>query len=303
MNLADRVRANSQVTLLLDCNGICHALRHTIGTLSHNGKETGIVFGFLLQLFTLQKRFHPYRWVFAWDSGHSLRRKIYPQYKGNRAVKSSSEDEWHRQSAFRQFDLLRNEILFQLNLGSWNLYQHGYEADDLLACAVEMIDGKKIIVSQDHDLYQLLTAGTSMYNSKTRMLFTEDDFRKQYGISPEEWGCVKAIAGCPGDNVEGVFHVGEATAVKYLKSELSDKSKTWMSIKSSADRIAMNMQLVRLPFAGCRELLNDAPGSLSKGPSRMSEGGFRMICQKYGFDSFLSDQKYPEWESLFGWKG
>jgi 5'-3' exonuclease len=297
MNLADRVRANSQVTLLLDCNGICHALRHTIGALSHNGKETGIVFGFLLQLFTLQKRFRPYRWVFAWDSGHSLRRKIYPQYKGNRAIKRNPEEEWHRQSSFRQFDLLRDEVIPELGLSEWNLYEHGYEADDLIASAVSAIPGKKIIISQDHDLYQLLGENCVVYNSKKRELFSSEDFRKQYGIDPKRWVEVKAIAGCSGDNVEGIFHAGEASAIKYLTGELSTHSKVYCAITTGREIIERNRQLVELPFDGFR--LSERPMNRM----HMSEVGFQSVCQLYGFDSFLSGEKLPEWRSVFGWNG
>lgn len=301
MKLTDRVRSNSQVTLLLDCNGICHALRHTIGNLSYDGEEIGIIFGFLLQLFTLQKRFHPYRWIFAWDSWHSLRRSLYPQYKANRTALQNLEEERDRKSAFRQFDLLREDILPLLNLGDWNLYQKGFEADDLIASAVELVDGKKIIISQDHDLYQLLTGATSIYNSKTRTIFTEGDFRNQYRISPEEWVRVKALAGCSGDNVDGVPFVGEKTAIKYIRGELPSKSKAYASITHAKDIIARNRDLVGLPFIGCRTLMKDLLVPLSEGPSRLSESGFQTVCRRYGFDSFLSDKKYPEWKVLFGW--
>lgn len=291
-----------QLTLLLDCNGICHAAHHTTGNLSHGGNETGILFGFLLQLYVLQKRFRPHRWVFAWDSRHSFRRAIYPQYKGNRAIKRNLDDERDRQSAFRQFDLLREDILPQLGFGAWNLYQHGYEADDLIACVTEMIDGKKIIVSQDHDLYQLLTSETSIYNSRNRGLFFEEDFRMEYGIAPEQWVDVKAIAGCSGDNVEGVFRVGEATAVKYIRGELSNKSRTYAEIVIEKERIDLNRRLVRLPFEGCRKLLLEDGRLPGSGRSYMCEMGFQNVCKQYGFDSFLSEQKYQEWAALFGWK-
>jgi DNA polymerase-1 len=300
MILADRVRANSQLALLLDCNGICHALSHTVGELSHNGMETGIIFGFLLQLFTLQKRFHPHRWVFAWDSRLSLRKHIYSQYKGNRAIKRSPQEEDLRSSVFRQFDLLRINILPSLGFDCI-LYVNGYEADDLLACAVGQIGGKKVIVSQDHDLYQLLGEHCTMYNSRTRSLFTETDFRTQYGINPEQWVEVKAIAGCPGDNVQGILHVGEATAIKYLTGQLSYKSKTYASIRQQWwDQVQLNRRLVRLPFEGCQAATK---GSFSDGySSSLSEEGFRRVCREHGFESFLAKEKYEEWGKLFRWK-
>lgn len=303
MNLADRIRLNSQVSLLLDCNGICHALHHTMGDLSHNGQETGIIFGFLLQLFSLQKRFHPHRWVFAWDSRESLRRKIDPEYKANRKVSQNDPGEKLRwENTFAQFDCLREKILPMLGFARGVLYLSGYEADDLIAGAVELMDGKKIIISQDHDLYQLLQPNCSIYNTKMRAMFTEQDFWNRYGVASEQWVDVKAIAGCPGDNVKGIPRVGEGTAIKYLRGELSKSSKTYDAIVGNWSQVVLNRQLVRLPFMGCQSILREQYESLSKnGALRMSEEGFQTVCKQYGFDSFLVDEKYGEWGRLFGW--
>ena len=298
MKLADRVRANSQLSLVLDCNGICHALRHTMGWLSHDGQEIGIIYGFLLQLLALRKRFHPQLFVFAWDSRASLRKQISKEYKASRRV--VAEDDESRQHAFRQFDLLREEILPQLGLGGWNLRVDGYEADDIIADVVLAAKGMKVVVSQDHDLYQLLSEDCSMYSTKVRREYSRSDFRAEYGIDPARWAEVKAIAGCSSDNVIGVPGIGEQTAIKYLNGQLS-YGKKQASIGAYQEQIALNRRLVQLPFDGGPVVPASVMSKWDSARSQVSEDGFRQICQTYGFDSFLEPDKYQQWVDAFRW--
>ena len=301
MKLADRVRANIQISLLLDCNGMCHALRHTMEGLTHRGQETGIIYGFLMQLLALRKRFHPWLFVFAWDSQSSLRKQISKEYKANRSsVMASKEEEESRRLAFRQFDLLREEILPVLNLDRWNFRVDGYEADDIIADVVRRCEGTKVIVSQDHDLYQLLSKDCSMYSTKTRREYIRRDFQIEYGIDPERWPAVKAVAGCPGDNVIGVSGVGEQTAIKYLNGMLS-RGKKWDLIDASQAQIELNRRLVLLPLDGAMIVPASVIAGWGEDRSELSESGFRSVCRQYGLHSFLEPQQYQQWADAFGW--
>jgi 5'-3' exonuclease len=61
---------------------------------------------------------------------------------------------------------------------------------------------------------------------------------------------VKALAGCPGDNVIGVHGVGEKTAVKFLGGHLKEDTKAWRAILGATELWRRNLDLVRLPFPG-----------------------------------------------------
>ena len=70
--------------LLVDSNSICHQAKHSMGNLTWEEKEVGIIFGFLRQLLSLAKTFETNKFVFVWDSRISLRTKMFPDYKKTR---------------------------------------------------------------------------------------------------------------------------------------------------------------------------------------------------------------------------
>ena len=113
---------------------------------------------------------------------------------------------------------------------------------------------KSILISSDHDVYQLITTQTSFYNPITCKQLTKNGFIAKYGIKPREWWMMKAIAGCSSDGVPGVLRIGEKTAIKYLKGELSDVSVAYGHITSfNGKRLyKRNRKLVKLPFKGTK---------------------------------------------------
>ena len=139
-----------------------------MGSLSYGGNATGVVYGFLKDIITLKKRFETNYIVFCWDYGKGIRKLISSDYKSNRH--KDKEDDDFEISFKKQVTLLRTEYLKQI--GFRNIfYQDGYESDDIIASVCRNLpDGDKgIIVSADHDLYQLLTANISMYNPQKKI--------------------------------------------------------------------------------------------------------------------------------------
>lgn len=235
----------SKVWLVLDVSNLAHRALHTTGSLSHKGAGTGVLFGVLRDVLSYQRLFDPAGFVFCFDSETSLRRQSHPFYKASRGV---PDDDFLLQVAELEFIL--NKIGFR-NLLRWD----GYEADDLIASAAQSVlgtpDDKAVIVSSDQDLYQLLRVGRVwMYKPREKLAYTEDHFRTEYsGIDPRDWVDVKAIAGCPGDEVPGAKGVGVKTAVRFLTGRLGEKLKAYWNIEHFNWR--SNIPLVKLPYLGC----------------------------------------------------
>ena len=117
-----------------------------------------------------------------------------------------------------------------------------------------------VIVSTDRDLYQLLRQDrVSVWDPLKKKPVTERSFTMKYGIGPDEWAPVKAIAGCP-----GVKGVGEKTAIKYLTAEMNMNTKTYVKIMKAGDLIARNLKLVELPFAGVRRFVLSRTDEVTK---------------------------------------
>lgn len=252
--------------LVLDSNYLCFRAFFSTGQLSHEDVPTGVVFGLLRDIVYLQDLYATDRIIFCWDFGKPLRCRDYQQYKETRRERVLSEEEYIlRIQLHRQIRLLRTRYLKEL--GYKNIfYQHGYEADDIIASVVrsifldECFDAKKalrqkqevVIVSDDHDLYQLLRSRVAIYSPRLKSVITEDKLREQYGVSPTAWIDVKAIAGCSSDNIKGIKGVGEVTAAKFLGGRLKETSAAYAAIVNGNRIWKRNRSLIELPYPGTK---------------------------------------------------
>lgn len=240
-------------------HNLCHRAFYTTGDLSHNGQGTGVLFGVFRDIVLFQERFNSTRVAFCFDSYESKRAEIYPEYKANRKQKllENSVEFDKIKELKRQIKLLRKEYLPEI--GYRNIfYSPGYEADDIiakLASAVEPHDDV-VVVSSDQDLYQLLTNGNvRIWQPQQNKVVTKQSFFLEYGILPDFWPQVKALVGCPGDNVPGAKGVGVKTAIKLLsspdtgiepKGKLIEAALAWYT----SPAFLLSLRLVKLPFEG-----------------------------------------------------
>lgn len=242
--------------LILDCNYLAHRAKYAFGDLSEGGSPTGVVYGFLKDILSLRERFQTNRFIFCWDSKVSLRKQIYPAYKKKRMVKQQTEEEKAFEDAFQiQMKKLRTEYL--PTIGYQNIFlQEGYESDDIIAVVCQAITPdleEGVIVTADHDLYQLIRNNIICYNPQTKIQMTVGKFINTYGITPKQWIKVKAIAGCPSDNIKGIERVGEVIAIKYIQKELGKGCKAYRSIKTGWRSVVLrNRTLVELPYKGTK---------------------------------------------------
>ncbi len=254
--------------LLIDVPNLSWRAHYSTGQMSYNDKPTGVIYGVLRELRQLEQRFGSHRPVFCFDLGRPKRCELYPDYKANRVLDEK------RKQVRRQTQLLRTEILPAVGYKNL-LAADGYEADDLIAeCCLNhlhLLKHSKVIVSGDKDLYQLLGITTVQYHPVSKKLYTVGLFREEYGIRPEQWPLVKAIAGCETDNVKGVKGVGEKTAIK------AALSKSGLIPPTLAKTALRNLPLVRLPFP-------DVP-DFDLRDDEVTEDGWYEMTRKYGIRS------------------
>ena len=280
--------------LALDSNYLAYQALYTVGDLEHDGMATGIVFGVLSRAMNLGHKFRTNRMAFCWDSRHSLRKVIFPAYKAHRSIaaKSPAEQEKFR-VFFEQVDRLKAEVLPSIGFASV-FEQKGIEADDLLcSLSIERDEHDMTIVTADADIFQCLKFGVSIYNPSSKKLWTNRSFEDEYGITPEAWIEVKAIAGCPGDGVPGVKGVGEKTVIKWMHGKMDPKS---VKAKAIDDFIVsgakgLNEKLVRLPFP--------ATNPVEMREDHLSLEALIDVAEKFGLASFLEDDQLKRWEDFF----
>jgi len=273
--------------LLIDSNYLCHRARWSMSNLIHDGKATGVIYGFLYTILQLQKQFSTSNIAFCFDSKHSKREEAYPKYKANRKNRlPMTKEEIQLESDFhKQIKLLRTSYLPQIGFN--NIFiQNGYESDDLLAkLAYELGQKNKdvIIVTSDEDLFQCIRKSRiCVYNPHKKHIMTSQHFYKQYGIAPHEWCVVKALAGCSTDNIKGLPGIGEKTALRWIREELKKTSKAYKTLDSPESKIIFdtNYPLVKLPYEGTKKmsLTND----------NISKQEWHNVCKKLGFKTLIN---------------
>ena len=277
-------------TLVIDSNAMAYRSLYTTGGLSDNNNPTGVIFGFLHQIFKYAKNFKTIDFIFCWDSKESLRCILYyADYKAGREKKRkelTGKEQKDMFLAFQQFDLLRKEILY--DLGFRNVfYKRGYESDDIVACVVNNKRNNYIIFSNDADLYQLISDNTSYYNLRTNKILDKEGFKKEYGIEPVLYAEVKAIAGCIGDEVPGIKGVGEKKAIDYLLNRGTEKDKEKILAFKDIDR---NRKLVTLPLEIIEFQIRKNEFTANK---------FIDVFHRYNFKSFLEAKYFDKLKELF----
>jgi DNA polymerase-1 len=277
--------------LIIDSHAICHQAKHSTGELSHNDIGTGIVFGFFKQIYSLAVKFKTNKFVFAWDSKTSKRKSVYPMYKSNRKERNE-EEKIVNQIAFEQFNEIKTEILPKL--GFINIFEEeGYEADDIIASILWNKNGEIpcIIVSSDTDLYQLLDKAP-MYSTRKKELYTNEMFSKEWGVIPMDWSQIKAIAGCSSDGVPGIPRIGEKTAIKFLRGELSAQSNPYklLTERDSKEIISRNLSLVKLPFLGMKKI------KIKEEEEVLSQDAFIEMFNTKGFNSLITKEAVTQWK-------
>ena len=250
-------KLTSRTWLVVDVSNLAYKAWHTTGDLSHEGIGTGVLFGFLKMLRSMQASYGTKHVAFCFDLGPYKRKKLYPNYKSNPAPVDNEERENARQEVRRQIDLLRTDYLERVGYRNV-LFQKGYEADDVIASVVNNLPDRDraVIVSGDHDLYQLLSDRVTIHRWTTNGAhgnMTLKVFRKEFEIEPDQWPTLKAIIGGK-DNLPGAHRIGMVTATAYLKGRSVNATCTkvieeWL--KSS--QYVVNKQLARVPYEGCKK--------------------------------------------------
>jgi DNA polymerase-1 len=230
---------------------------------------------FLSNLRDITLKYPTNKIAFCFDSRRNLRKKSLSEYKGGR------EKNEERANLYKMINRLRKKWLPELGFNNVFI-QKGYEADDIIASLTELVPGntKGVIVSSDHDLYQLLRRNVVMYMPKDRKEYTVEDFKEEWGVDPAMWSTVKSLAGCDSDNIPGIDGVGEKTACDWVNNKIPKHHKNYQKILDNCGIVKKNMPLVNLPFEGT------ITPRLVRNKCTLRNWG--KVCQELGLTEILS---------------
>ncbi|MET0662175.1 MAG: 5'-3' exonuclease H3TH domain-containing protein, partial [Ilumatobacteraceae bacterium] len=179
-----------------------------------SGQVTNAVFGFTSMLINVLKDHQPDGVLVTFDRPEpTFRHDAEPEYKAQRTAAPD---------ILRQQMGLVREVLDAIGITTIDLA--GWEADDLIATAVDLLVGAGhdvLIVTGDRDSYQLVADPhvKVLYNRRgvsDYALYDEAGIVEKTGVTPELYPQYAALRGDTSDNLPGVPGVGEKTAAKLI---------------------------------------------------------------------------------------
>ena len=221
------------------------------------GEPNQALIGFTDFVYRLLAEQAPSHVVFAFDEslGQSERKRLYPEYKANRAP---APDELKRQFAWCS-DWVEALGISRVSSPTW-------EADDLIGSLARYHrrpDLPVAFLTADKDLAQLVVEGDLWWSFHDDRRLGYREIRKKFGVPPEQIAAQLALTGDKIDNIPGVPEVGPKTAARLLTKfgdletlrgrldEVGDMkfryaARVMQSLIEHADRIELWQQLTRI---------------------------------------------------------
>ncbi len=257
---------------LLIIDGLNLFTRHFAANtaMSSNGDHVGGTVGFFNSLCRLVEKCKPEGVIVVWEGGGSVKKRgVFSDYKKSsrpRNLNRYYEDDIPNTYQNRNFQIKTLIDLLTLT-PMCQVYISEAEADDAIGYLVKYIlkDKNLIIVSSDHDFYQLVSDRVIIWSPTLKDFVNIDKVVERYDIHPNNFCLAKCIAGDPSDNIPGVKGVGYKSIAKrfqmfkesaeYTLADLLSDAKTlgseskvkiFTSIVKDKKLIERNLRLVRL---------------------------------------------------------
>lgn len=198
--------------LIIDGNSIINRSFYALPLLTNSkGEFSNAVYGFANMLTKAILDLKPKYIAVAFDFGKkTFRNEIFEDYKATRKGMPSE--------LACQMPILKN-LLSSMGI-SW-FEKENIEADDIIGTISKLKGVKKVLLSGDRDLFQLLDDSTIMWFPKKGVseidVITKDNLEEKFGCTPSQIVEFKSIRGDTSDNIPGVVGIGEKGAFDLIK--------------------------------------------------------------------------------------
>lgn len=192
--------------LFIDASMLAHRTFAKMDFLKNSkGTRTGMEFGFLRSIESLEKKFPDQAICVCWDYALAgVRKVVCSHYKANRTPKPKS--------FYRRLATLRRLV----NVFWFSSDEPGREADDVMYALSRKVQGPHYIYTNDDDLLQAVDdrRGILVLKSWKSQLFEWDEQKvlEKYRVLPKMLPLYRAFVGDKSDNLFGVPRINK----KYL---------------------------------------------------------------------------------------
>ena len=301
---------NGPKLLLVDGNNMAHRVFWTHQELQYKGRYTGLLFGFFRQLIFLRKKFPDHFLIVAWDGGYDRRKAesqagvtagIIPEsYKEAREKAKEAADPKKQEEVealFVQMDQLRDEALPLVRC--LQAHVKGVEGDDLIHTYCRYVhkwQGSAVVVSSDHDFFQLLGIGPEIivFDAMKDETWTQERLQLEFGFPASLWVDFCSLTGDKGDNIFGCDGWGPKTAGDYIRKYGSIEN-ILAAIKALPKKGKKEQKLLdsvpRVELARSLKSMDEIPNvPMPRCAPRDSQGLYQKFLE-LGFMSLLRDVK------------
>ena len=265
---AKQAEPNDKVLLIDGLNTFIRSVAVSPVT-NDDGIHVGGITGFLMSIGFAIKTLQPTRVIICFDGkgGSQRRRKIFPDYKANRLVRTKL----NRTNAFSDKDAESENMKMQLgrliqyldNLPVQILAPQNIEADDAIAYISKQLltDSKVFIMSSDKDFIQLVDDRIAVWSPTKKKLYFKNDVKEDYKLPAHNYLLYRTLTGDKSDNIPGIRGTGIATLQKRLPILFGDdivtidqlidacqdsKIKVMQTISESREALELNYKLMQL---------------------------------------------------------
>lgn len=266
------------------------------GLTNPEGRPICMEMSFLKTLIKYLRDYEPTHLCVVFDEGKCTHREtLFDGYKQSR--KGDSEEVTDRLEQKRYTDLMCTETL-----GIKTVTIPNIEADDIIAAMSRKIlaNGDECyLVSNDHDMYQLLLNSNAVIVKNDILITREDIIEKYDGILPERLTDVWALSGDASDEIPGVPGVGEKTAIRIINEhgDLETALSKEPCLQEHGEMVRIYHQLVtpievdiEVDYDGCdlSHLYSDWRG-ISKVKEYLESNGFTQILKMVDADGVFGE--------------
>jgi DNA polymerase-1 len=288
---------------------------------NEDGDHIGGITGFLYSIGKCVRDFKPSRCIIVFDGvgGSKRRKKIYKDYKGNRANKTRLRRHDHHfanieqeQEAMRyQFSRL---VSYLDALPVTFLSMDGIEADDTIAYITQMYENKSkkiTIVSTDRDFYQLVNDQIEIWSPIKKKMYDTERIINEFGVHPKNYVMYRSFTGDKSDNIPGVMGIGPKTLLKHVpnlnkeqeyeletlwetcNNKIND-SKTYKKILDNQNIISDNWRLMNLK-------LLDIPAQTKSNIRKIMESSISELNKAEFRKLFMEDKMWSVMKNMPDW--
>ena len=196
-------------------------------SMNESGEHIGGFIGFLRNIEHLCERTNPKEVIIVWEGGGSIRRRgVLSTYKDRR--RPMKMNRYYGEEIPDTLENRNKQIsLCVETLGTTpcrQIYVQDCEADDVICRITKYLypEDRKVIVSSDRDLYQLLNQKTIQWSPGQKAFITPRTVLEKFDISVENFCTARSFVGDSSDKIAGIKGAGFTSMAKRFPELASD---------------------------------------------------------------------------------